>query len=96
MTNTYTGTIFNPDLTKATIKLYVHEAVKWEAAEEDEKVATYRNVKAWSIVNGEDAEEIEKYTDESCIDELHEYLVLHFADGETATYRNSHVEMFIR
>lgn len=96
MIKTYTGTIFNPDLTKATIKLHVHEAVKLEATEEDERVATYRNVKAWSIVNGEDAEEIEKYTDGSCIDELHEYLVLHFADGETSTYRNSHVEMFIR
>lgn len=96
MTKTYTGTIFNPDLTKATIKLFVHEALKWEATAEDERLVTYRNVKAWSIVDGEDAEEIERWTDESGVDEYHEYLVLHFTNGETATFRNSHVEMFLR
>ena len=95
MTKTYTGTLMRPDLTKATVELFITEAVKYEAKLEDEKAVKYTGVKAWSIVDGEDAEEIESMTDASGVDEYHEYLVLHFANGETATFRNSHVSMFI-
>lgn len=95
MKKTYTGTLTRPDLTKATVELFVTEAVKYEARLEDEKSVKYTGVKAWSIVDGEDAEEIESMTDASGVDEYHEYLVLHFANGETATFRNSHVSMFI-
>lgn len=95
MTQTYTGTLMHHDLTKATIELFVTDAPKWEAELEEEKAVRYKGIKAWSIVNGEDAEEIESMTDASGIDENHEYLVLHFANGETATFRNSHVDMFI-
>ena len=42
-----------------------------------------------------DAEEIERETDDSGIDEHHEYLRLNFVNGETATFRNSHTTMFI-
>ena len=51
----------------------------------------YKDITNWEIVTDEDAEEIEA---NGLIDEHHEYLVLHFADGETATFRNSHVDMF--
>lgn len=95
MKNTYTRTMMHADLTKATVEIEVHEALKWEATQEDSKVVKYNGIKAWSIVSGEDAEEIESMTDASGIDEHHEYLVLYFANGETATFRNSHVDMFI-
>lgn len=95
MKKTYTGTLMRPDLTKATVELFITEAVKYESELEEEKAVKYTGVKAWSIVDGEDAEEIESITDASGVDEYHEYLVLHFANGETATFRNSHVSMFI-
>ena len=95
MKKTYTRTMMHADLTKATVEIEVHEALKWEATQEDSKVVTYSGIKAWSIVSGEDAAEIESMTDASGIDEYHEYLVLHFTNGETATFRNSHVDMFI-
>lgn len=101
MTITYTRTLFEKDLTKLTIKLYIHKASKYEAAyltEEDEEIKVeYTGVKSYTIVEGgKDAEEIEAHTDASGIDEYHEYLILHFENGETATYRNSHVDMFFR
>lgn len=51
-------------------------------------------IDSWDIVDGEDAAELEAEFDGSCIDEYHEYLVLHLASGGTSTYRNSHVDMF--
>lgn len=96
MKTTYTGTLFYHDLTKAKIKLYIHEATKYEDSEDDEIKVEYTGVKAWDIIEGgQEAEEIEAETDQSGIDEFHEYLVLHFEDGRTATFRNSHVDMLI-
>lgn len=97
MKTTYTGTLFIQDLTKVTVKLYIHEATKYEAPEDDEIKVEYTGVKAWSIIEGgQEAEEIEANTDASGIDENHEYLILHFEDGSEATFRNSHVDMFLR
>lgn len=97
MKTTYTRTTFIEDLTKRTIKLYVHEATKYEASEDDEIKVEYTGVKAWSIIEGgKEAEEIEAETDAASVDENHEYLVLHFEDGTDATFRNSHVDMFLR
>ena len=95
MKKTYTRTMMHADLTKVTVEIEVHEALKWEVTQEDEKVVTYSGIKAWSIISDEDAAEIESMADASGIDEYHEYLVLHIANGETATFRNSHVDMFI-
>ena len=55
----------------------------------------YNNIIRWEIISGDDAKEIEAETTSDCIDELHEYLVLHFEDGSESTFRNSHVDMFI-
>lgn len=97
MIRTYERTTFTEDLTKATFRLYISEATKYEAEPDDVREATYTGVKSWSIIEGgKEAEEIEAWTDASGVDENHEYLVLNFANGTTGTFRNSHVDLFIR
>lgn len=85
---------------KAT--LHVYEECKYTAAElghdevfENCMQVKYDNVEYIEIVNGDDAKAIEAETDGSCIDDMHEYLVLHFTDGQTSTFRNSYVDMFL-
>lgn len=100
MIRTYERTMMIEDLTKATIKIYLYEGCKYTAKSiEDlgeEKEVTYTGVTSWDIIKGDsEAKKIESMTDESSVDEFHEYLVLHFEDGSEATFRNSHVEMFI-
>lgn len=98
MIKTYERTMFIENLVDAKVKLYVYENSKYtgNVGEEEEKEVNYTGLKSWSIVDGDDAAAIEAKTDGSCIDENHEYLVLNFIDGTTATFRNSHVDMFIR
>lgn len=100
MKRTYTSTLLNPDLTKAVFRLYIMEHSKYDmtaTSEREDIMVTYTGVKAWDIIEGGiEAEEIEAETDADGIDENHEYLVLHFEDGSTSTFRNSYVDMFIR
>ena len=80
----------------AKVRLDVYSQCKYTAPAEaldNPKVAILDGLESWDIVDGEDAEEIEKHTDGSCIDDFHEYLVLHFTDGSSSTYRNSYVDM---
>lgn len=96
MIKTYERTMFIENLADAKVKLYVYENSKYTSNVGEEKEVNYTGLKSWSIVDGDDATAIEAKTDGSCIDENHEYLVLNFIDGTTATFRNSHVDMFIR
>lgn len=95
MKTTYTRTLFVEDLAKARVKIYIYDGSKYEEGTKEMATMEYTGVTSWDIIQGgEEAEEIEA---NGLIDEDHEYLVLHFEDGETtATYRNGHVDMFIR
>ena len=96
MKRTFTRTLFVEDLTKATFKLYISEYSKYDSDTSGGEIeVNYTGVTSWDIIEGgKEAEEIEANTD--CIDDNHEYLVLHFQNGETSAFRNSYVDMFIR
>lgn len=99
MIRTYHGTTFHTaDLEDATVLLYVHPVCKYDNANNlGEPIRfEFKGLTAWDIIEGgAEAEEIERETDADGIDEYHEYLVLHFKNGLTSTYRNSHVTLFI-
>lgn len=98
MITTYnqTFTISTKELPKADVILHIYNDDKYEGNITEEKQVIYNGIVAWDIIEGgKEAEEIEAHTDGSCIDEHNEYLVLHFEDGKTATFRNSHVDMKI-
>lgn len=83
----------------ASVELELYYCNKYEAAEEQLENAkrwTYNNVTHWDIVSGLEAQYIEKECggDPECLDPCGEYLILHFGDGDTATFRNSCCDMF--
>ena len=73
---------------KCYIKVY--NKSKYEA--DSEKVAQYdlENVEEFEVVMGEENINCEVYEP----DPFHEYLIIYFEDGSTATYKNSMVALF--
>ena len=81
-----------------TVTLDVYDVCKYTAKtveELNEKQIKYSACIGFEVVSGKEAEVIESETDNSCIDDFHEYLVLYFENGETATFRNSYVDLFM-
>lgn len=76
-------------------ELEMHSKCKYcrDTTGDEVRIMTVQDIESWDIVTGEDAARIEEDGDASCIDDFHEYLVLHFAGGATSTYRNSYVDM---
>ena len=80
------------------VLLDVYDEFKYTASKEaieNSKEIELNNCTGFDVVSGKEAEEIEKYTDDSCIDDLHEYLILFFEDGTEGTFRNSYVDLFV-
>lgn len=73
-------------------KIKVYDRCKYDA--ESVKVAEveYKNIIGYKVETIEAAEILAAGFDE--VDEYNEYLTLTFENGETATFRNSHVDMF--
>lgn len=77
------------------VKVKVYDEVKYSPLSEKVSEVEYDGVKGFDVVSDPTtAEEIESHTDSSGIDENHEYLILYFENGETSTFRNSHVDLF--
>lgn len=77
------------------VKVNLYSECKYTASHEvyeNRHVIEYSGLVKFEIVSGFQAREIELHSD--LIDDHHEYLVLYFEDGDTATFRNSYVDMF--
>lgn len=76
------------------IKLKFYDGVKYNL--ESEKIAEieYNNIRGYKVVTGNKATQIGLETDENSRDEYNEYLIITLENGDKATFRNSHVDMF--
>ena len=76
------------------VKVKVYAGVKYDLSNEKVGEVKYKDIKGFEVVTGEKATEIGSMTDEESRDEYNEYLVITLKDGETATFCNSHVDLF--
>lgn len=73
------------------VKVKLYDLPKYDA--ESKKIAEveYKDVKSYEVKTISEEEISASY---DMVDEYNEYLILTFANGETATFRNSHTDMF--
>ena len=76
------------------VKVKVYSGVKYDLSNEKVAEVEYKDIEGFEVVTGERATEIGNMTDEESRDEYNEYLVITFKDGQTATFCNSHVDLF--
>lgn len=74
----------------AMIKVY--DGSKYSADSKKVAEVEYNNILGYEVKIIEDSEIYEMGFDE--VDEYKEYLILKFANGETSTFKNSHIDMF--
>ena len=77
------------------VRLKIYDGCKYTNICNKVKEVLYTNIKGFEVVTGERATEIGLETDENSRDEYNEYLIITLEDGETSTFCNSHVDMFI-
>ena len=66
----------------------VHEVIRYEDKSENIKTVEHTGCVGFEVVaDAKRVSEIEAETDGSCIDDSHEYLIPHFANGEISTLR---------
>ena len=76
------------------VKLKLYDGVKYNLENEKITEIVYNNIRGYAVVTGESATQIGLETDENSRDEFNEYLIITLENGETATFCNSHVDMF--
>lgn len=76
------------------VKVKIYNGVKYDLNSKKIAEVEYNNIKGFEVVTGERATEIGNETDENSRDEYNEYLVITLESGETATFCNSHVDLF--
>lgn len=77
-----------------SVELHMYDKCKYTSKEENTEIMYFDDVEAFEVVVGTEAEALEQKMDGSRTDDFHEYLVLYFTAGATATFRNSYVDMF--
>ena len=77
------------------VKVKVYNGVKYNKDTEKIGELEYKNIQSYEVVFGEKATEIGLETDENSRDEFNEYLVITLVDGETLTFCNSHVDLYL-
>ena len=77
------------------VKLKIYDGCKYTNICNKVKEVLYTNIKGFEVVTGKRAEQISSETDASSIDPYNEYLIVYLEDDSTATFRNSHVDLFI-
>lgn len=78
------------------MKLYVivYDKCKYEKDSKEIWEGKYTDVEKFEVKEISQ-DEILKETDGSCVDDYNEYLILYLGNGETATFRNSYVDIFM-
>ena len=76
------------------VKVKIYDGVKYDVSNENVTEIEYRDIESFEVVTGERATEIGSMTDVESRDEYNEYLIITFKDGQTATFCNSHVDLF--
>lgn len=94
MKKTYNRTMFIDNLPEALVKVIVYDRCKYDRQSRIKERLFFTGLESWDIISGEDeARMIESYTKD--VDEIHEYMILHFMDGTERIFCNSYVDLFI-
>lgn len=78
------------------VRIEIYDGVKYALDAKKVAEVDYGHIDGFEVVTGERGRRIGEVTDGNSLDEYNEYLIIHFMNGETCTFCNSHVELFIK